>query len=155
LSFVRPEHAVIADALRRMNHRLLLDTRCWFGGGTAIVLRHGEYRRSLDVDFLCSDADGYRVLRNAFVADGPSALFARDVRSVRDVRTDQYGIRAFLEHRGQPIKFEIVRERVSRSTARWNRSSVCRRWSCATCLPRSCWPIPIAAWTARRPIATR
>ena len=87
-----------------------MDNKCWFGGGTAIVLRLGEYRRSLDVDFLCSDTDGYRELRNALVGKGPRAIFPDDVKSVRDVRADQYGIRMFLEHRGQPIKFEIVRE---------------------------------------------
>jgi hypothetical protein len=93
-----------------MNHLMLLDNKCWFGGGTAIVLRLGEYRISLDVDFLCSDADGYREVRNALVAKGPSALFPEDVRSTRDMRADQYGIRMFLECHGQPIKFEIVRE---------------------------------------------
>lgn len=89
---------------------MLVDNKCWFGGGTAIVLRLGEYRRSLDVDFLCSDTDGYRELRNALVAKGPSALFPEDVKSARDIRADQYGIRMFLEYRGLPIKFEIVRE---------------------------------------------
>jgi len=93
-----------------MNHRMLLDNKCWFGGGTAIILRLGEYRRSLDIDFLCSDADGYRELRNAFVVKGPGVLFPDEAKSHRDVRTDQYGIRMFLEYRGQPIKFEIVRE---------------------------------------------
>lgn len=110
MTFSKPEHVIIADVLRRMNHRMLMDNKCWFGGGTAIVLRFGEYRRSLDVDFLCSDTDGYRELRNALVGKGPGALFPDDVRSVREVRADQYGIRMFLEHRGLPIKFEIVRE---------------------------------------------
>lgn len=110
MMFDRPEHDIIGDALRRMNHQMLLDNKCWFGGGTAIVLRLGEYRRSLDVDFLCSDADGYRELRNVLVVEGPGALFPDEVKSARDIRADQYGIRMFLEYRGQPIKFEIVRE---------------------------------------------
>ncbi|MBM3349738.1 MAG: nucleotidyl transferase AbiEii/AbiGii toxin family protein, partial [Betaproteobacteria bacterium] len=29
--------------------------QCFFGGGTAITLRHGEYRESVDIDFLISD----------------------------------------------------------------------------------------------------
>lgn len=110
MTYSKPEHEVIADALRRMNHQMLMDNKCWFGGGTAIVLRLGEYRRSLDVDFLCSDTDGYRELRNALVGQGPKALFPDDIKSVREVLADQYGIRMFLEHRGLPIKFEIVRE---------------------------------------------
>lgn len=87
-----------------------MDNKCWFGGGTAIVLRFGEYRTSLDVDFLCSDTDGYREIRNHVVSKGPGAILPDDVKSVRGVRADQYGIRMFLEHRGLPIKFEIVRE---------------------------------------------
>lgn len=42
-----------------MDATLLESSRCYFGGGTAIVLMYGEYRLSLDVDFLCSDVDGY------------------------------------------------------------------------------------------------
>jgi hypothetical protein len=110
MTFSRPEHEIIGDVLRRMNHRMLVDNKCWFGGGTAIVLRLGEYRRSLDVDFLCSDTRGYREVRNALVANGLAALFPDDVKSAREVRADQYGIRMFLEYRGQSIKFEIVRE---------------------------------------------
>lgn len=110
MTFSRPEHEAIGDALRRMNHRMLTDNRCWFGGGTAIVLRLGEYRSSLDVDFLCSDVDGYREVRNALVSKGPGALFPGEIKSVRGIRADQYGIRMFVEHLGQPIKFEIVRE---------------------------------------------
>ena len=41
----------------------LRDHGCLFGGGTAIVLRHGEYRESVDVGFLVSDLGGYRRLR--------------------------------------------------------------------------------------------
>ena len=32
---------------------------CLFGGGTCIALRYGEYRESVDIDFLVSDAAGY------------------------------------------------------------------------------------------------
>src|SRR5690606_17563786 len=110
MTFIRPEHEIIGDALLRMNHRMLLESSCWFGGGTAIVLRFGEYRRSLDIDFLCSDLDGYREIRNAIMMHGPGILFSADVKSLRDVRADQYGIRMFLEHRKLQIKFEIIRE---------------------------------------------
>jgi hypothetical protein len=64
----------------------------------------------LDVDFLCSDTDGYRELRNALVGQGLETLFPNSVKSARNIWADQYGIRMFLEYRGQPIKFEIVRE---------------------------------------------
>lgn len=57
--FRRPEHWLIAEALAAMNAPLLVRTRCYFGGGTAIVLQNDEYRLSLDVGFLCADRDGY------------------------------------------------------------------------------------------------
>ena len=110
MTFARPEHQIIADMLRRMDSRLLLESRCFFGGGTAIVLRLGEYRRSLDVDFLCSSTDGYMKLRNAVAGSGPGALFVEEVRSAREARMDQYGVRMFLMHRIQPLKLEIIRE---------------------------------------------
>ncbi|MCD7110966.1 nucleotidyl transferase AbiEii/AbiGii toxin family protein [Rhizobium sp. DKSPLA3] len=110
MGYLRAEHQAIADVLSSMNHDVLRSAECWFGGGTAIVLRFGEYRRSLDLDFLCSSAAGYRDLRNAVIEGGPGALFSDEVSLLRDVRADAYGIRMLLEYRGQPIKFEIVRE---------------------------------------------
>ncbi len=54
--FIRPQHDVIARVLGALRTDFVLDCECWFGGGTAIVMRNGEYRLSLDVDFLCSSA---------------------------------------------------------------------------------------------------
>ena len=110
MTYIRPEHEVIADVLRRMNHKILQDNKCFFGGGTAIVLRYGEYRQSLDVDFLCYSQEGYRALRTAVTTGGPHALIPNDIEIAREHKTDGYGIRMFLRHRGQPIKFEIVKE---------------------------------------------
>lgn len=108
--YSRAEHQLIFDVLGAMNRAFLLDNKCWFGGGTAIVLKLGEYRQSMDIDFLCSDVDGYRRLRTAAMGEGVRALFTSKVESLREVRADQYGIRTLLEYNGQPIKFEIVRE---------------------------------------------
>ncbi len=62
--FRRPEHRAIITALRSMNVPLLRRCRCWFGGGTAIVLAIGEYRLSKDMNFRCADVDGYRQVRS-------------------------------------------------------------------------------------------
>jgi hypothetical protein len=70
----------------------------------------GEYRLSLDVDFLCSDADGYRRLRGAAVEKGLPAFFSPPVLPIRDFRADQYGIRTVFGINDQQIRFEIVRE---------------------------------------------
>lgn len=108
--YIRPKHEVIADVLRRMDRKLLQDSKCFFAGGTAIVLRYGEYRDSLDVDFLCYSQEGYRNLRTAITERGPHALFPKDVEIARDHKADGYGVRMFLLPQGQKIKFEIVKE---------------------------------------------
>lgn len=112
--FERPHHQRISHVLASLDGRLLRDHGCLFGGGTCIALRYGEYRESVDMDFLVSDAAGYRELRqqltgtngiNAIVRQGAMPLVA-----LREVRADQYGIRTQVQMDGQAIKFEIVRE---------------------------------------------
>ncbi|BBE74892.1 hypothetical protein OHA_2_00094 (plasmid) [Pleomorphomonas sp. SM30] len=110
MNFVRPEHTLIAEVLASMDAQWLLDNHCFFAGGTAIVLANGEYRRSLDVDFLCDDVDGYRTLRTAAIGRGAPAFFRIEVETLRAFRADQYGIRAVIGWKGQPVRFEIVRE---------------------------------------------
>ncbi|API52602.1 hypothetical protein BMW22_14155 [Rhizobium leguminosarum] len=110
MEFRRPEHRTIAAALRLMETDFLLANKCWFAGGTAIVMHLDEYRLSLAVDFLCADGDGYRALRMAAVESGVGAFFGKTVAALRDFRTDQYGIRTVLTLDRQPIRFEIVRE---------------------------------------------
>lgn len=108
--FRRPEHQAVAVALKAMNHDWLTACRCWFGGGTEIVLDLDEYRLSKDIDFLCSDPDGYRKLRLAAASGDVGAFFARDVALDRPFRSDQHGIRAVIRVGALPIRFEIVRE---------------------------------------------
>ncbi|WP_036241220.1 nucleotidyl transferase AbiEii/AbiGii toxin family protein, partial [Mesorhizobium sp. STM 4661] len=107
--FKRPEHRIIAETLGLMDREFLAANQCWFGGGTAIVMKLGEYRRSLDVDFLCADADGYRELRTRATERGVRAFFPEAVEAVRDFQIDQYGLRTVLRLKGQLIKFEIIR----------------------------------------------
>ena len=109
-AFLIPEHQAVAAALRAMDHDLLMTNRCWFAGGTEIVLDLGEYRLSKDVDFLCADADGYREMRSLAATGGASALFGPSVREERPFRSDQYGIRGIVSADGIPLRFEIVRE---------------------------------------------
>lgn len=108
--FEREEHRIVAESLGLMDPNVLAARRCWFGGGTAIVLMLGEYRISRDVDFLCSDEQGYRELRSAAVEGGIRAFFSEPAEEIRAVRTDQYGIRAAIGLGGHTIRFEIVRE---------------------------------------------
>lgn len=110
MHFIRPEHEIIAEMLTSMDSGFLLDCECWFGGGTAIVLKLGEYRKSLDLGFLCASREGYRQLREGFFDHGIRAVFPEPVQMLREVRTDTYGIRMIVGLHGQPIRFEIVNE---------------------------------------------
>lgn len=111
--FRRQHHNDILHALRSLDGGLLLDAECYFGGGTAIVLNLNEYRESVDIDFLCASQEGYRKLREALWgrSDLTGLLLPEaELKTLRDVRTDQYGIRTQIGVGTASIKFEIVRE---------------------------------------------
>lgn len=108
--FKRDHHNRIQTLLSALNTDFLTKNQCFFGGGTAIVLALGEYRESVDIDFLCGSQDGYRELRNTIDNGSLGEIFARPVELARDVRADRYGIRTFLRVDDVPVKFEIVSE---------------------------------------------
>ena len=111
--FERPHHQRIAQVLRALDGPLLHVHRCLFGGGTAIALRHGEYRESVDIDFLVSDLDGYRHLRQLLTAAGGIGNVVRAgavLNQTRELRADQYGLRTALGVDGHDIKFEVLLE---------------------------------------------
>ncbi len=112
--FERPHHQRIAWLLAALNGPLLKAHKCYFGGGTAIVLRFGEYRESVALDFLVSDIARYRDLRQVLTGAGGLAsillLGHPPVAQLRELRADQYGIRTMLSVAEQPVKFEVVLE---------------------------------------------
>ncbi|MGA1318950.1 MAG: nucleotidyl transferase AbiEii/AbiGii toxin family protein, partial [Rubrivivax sp.] len=94
--FDRPHHRRIARLLGSLDAGLLDEHGCLFGGGTAIALRFGEYRESVDVDFLVSRLEGYRELRQRL--SGPAGIGVilkpgEHLAQLREVRVDQYGVR--------------------------------------------------------------
>ncbi|MEP7139162.1 MAG: nucleotidyl transferase AbiEii/AbiGii toxin family protein [Caldimonas sp.] len=112
--FERPHHRRIAAVLRALDAELLAASACWFGGGTAMALRYGEYRESVDIDFLVSATEGYRALRERLTGPLGVQSIARQgalLEAAREVRADQYGIRTLLRTEGVDVKFEIVSER--------------------------------------------
>jgi len=113
-TFERLHHQRIAHALRSLNGPLLRENNCLFSGGTAIALRYGEYRESVDMDFLVSDISCYRKLRQLLISTGGIANIisegAEPLVQQREIRADQYGIRTMILLADQPIKFEIVFE---------------------------------------------
>ena len=58
--FKRPHHQLVGYVLYSLNGPLLRENHCLFAGGTVIALRYGEYRESIDIDFLVSDIASYR-----------------------------------------------------------------------------------------------
>lgn len=111
--FERPHHRRVAQVLQALDAELLVEHACWFGGGTAMALRHGEYRESLDIDFLTADVAGYRGLRERLSGTAGVQALARPgafLAATRPLRADAYGLRTQLQVEGVAIKFEIVRE---------------------------------------------
>lgn len=115
--FEREHHRRVARVLETLDAERLHAQRCLFGGGTALVMRYGEYRESVDIDFLVSHLEGYRALRQDL--SGPTGILAlcrpgadaaRAFTQVRELRADQYGLRTLLRVGDVEIKFEIVLE---------------------------------------------
>ena len=110
IDFKRPEHRAVAAALSAMDHDRLTACQCWFGG--EIVLELGEYRLSKDIDFLCSDADGYQEMRSLATWGGVAALFGAPVRQER----------AYGEDVGRKLRW--VLERLDQADARGQAAAV-------------------------------
>jgi hypothetical protein len=112
--YERPHHRRVARVLEALDGWRLRDLGCLFGGGTAIALRFGEYRESVDIDFLVSDLAAYRQLRQAMTGIGGLAAVTRvdatPLAQAGELRADQFGIRTRVQVDGRPIKFEIVFE---------------------------------------------
>jgi len=115
--FEREHHRRVAGVLQALDARLLHAHQCLFGGGTALALRYGEYRESVDIDFLVSHREGYGALRQ--LLSGPAGMqaicragidLAPLFTQTREVRADQYGLRTMLRVADVEIKFEIVLE---------------------------------------------
>jgi hypothetical protein len=111
--FERPHHRDVALVLQSLDASILSRCHCYFGGGTAMALRYGEYRESRDIDFVVSDLAGWRELREAARDARERLPYSREgltIELTRPVRADQYGIRTQLRSAEVPIKFEIVLE---------------------------------------------
>jgi len=110
--FSRPHHQRIARILDKLDADLLQQADCYFGGGTAIVLRANEYRESIDIDFLCASHAGYRQLRELVSENSLGAVFKEPIALARTVRKDRDKIfTAVDDGTGEPpIRLEIVLE---------------------------------------------
>ncbi|MBM6405662.1 nucleotidyl transferase AbiEii/AbiGii toxin family protein [Phycicoccus sp. CSK15P-2] len=100
----------MGEVLSMLDAPLLAEHNCWFGGGTAIVLANGEFRESVDIDFLVSDLQSYRKLRQIVRDNGLDALATRELELGRTPSVDGYGIRTSVIVAGVAIKLEIIHE---------------------------------------------
>lgn len=110
--FALEHHQKIQHILWCLNDDFFKRVGAYFGGGTLLSLRYGEYRWSKDVDFICPIGNGYRQLRTAVMDEGYDALFQSQhgIELPREIKADQYGIRFAVVIDGTVIKFEIVAE---------------------------------------------
>lgn len=108
----RPLHRRIARILALMNAEFLEQAQCFFGGGTQLVMSHGEFRESRDIDFLLSSQEGLRMLRETVGERSLGRIFKGKINLAREVRADRYAIRTFIteDPAAEPLKFEIVVE---------------------------------------------
>lgn len=113
VAFNHDHHKTILAILKALNRPLLEANFAYFGGGTLLALKYGEYRWSQDIDLICPvQQGGYRGLREAVFHAGYQSLFPDGFpfELPRDIRADQYGIRFPITADGHSIKFEIVAE---------------------------------------------
>ena len=108
--FRRLHHQRVAEVLSMLDAPLLAEHNCWFGGGTAIALVNGEFRESVDIDFLVSGQQSYRELRQLVRDRGLDALATRALDLGRTPSVDGCGIRTLVLVSGVAIKFEIIHE---------------------------------------------
>jgi hypothetical protein len=111
--FERPHHRDVALVLQSLDPQALSQRHCYFGGGTAMAMRYGEYRESIDIDFIVSELAGYRELRQALGGAHGLQPLVRDglqLELARELRADQFGIRTHVRPGTSTIKFEIVLE---------------------------------------------
>ncbi|MFZ5755449.1 MAG: nucleotidyl transferase AbiEii/AbiGii toxin family protein [Pseudomonadota bacterium] len=87
--FRRLHHQRILRLLEAFDADRLRRADCFFAGDTAIVLQLGEYRESVDIDFLCASQTGYRQLREVVTERSLGPLLARPVLSREDLYAEK------------------------------------------------------------------
>ncbi|MEE2023016.1 nucleotidyl transferase AbiEii/AbiGii toxin family protein [Alkalimonas mucilaginosa] len=107
-AYKRAQHQRIAACLENFNSDFLSQHTILFGGGTRIALEFGEYRESVDIDFLCPDKAAYRAVRQQVTNQSLGKLVRQDFHYSRDIIFDRYGVRTFIVASGVPIKLEFV-----------------------------------------------
>ncbi len=106
--FKRARHHAIAQVLAHFDAAFLAKYGIGFGGGTRIAMELGEYRESLDIDFICPSTSSYRAVRQVVSTSDLGSLLNSPLTLLREIRMDRYGIRTAIEHSGLSIKLEFL-----------------------------------------------
>lgn len=101
-------HQLIESALSNFNADFFLANNIYFGGGTRIALEIDEYRKSIDVDFLCPDRASYRAVREEVNSASLGNLVKSEFKYLREIAFNRDGVRTFISLGGVGIKLEIV-----------------------------------------------
>lgn len=99
-------HNDIMDILRsHLDLGLLEKNKYYFGGGTLCSMKYGEYRESVDIDFLSSDRGGTAELKmqSNKITDLP-------LWPGRETKIDKDGIRLWCKYKESCFKLEFIFE---------------------------------------------
>lgn len=101
-------HQIIESALSNFNADFFCEHNIIFGGGTRIALELGEFRESVDIDFLCPDKKSYRVVREQVSNTSLGLLVKDEFKYLRDIRADRDAVRTVIAYQGINIKVEFI-----------------------------------------------
>lgn len=101
-------HNAIRQALAHFNSAYLAEHNILFGGGTRIALELGEFRESVDIDFLCPNKDSYRAVRTIITNKTLGPIVNDELHYIRDIRSDRYAIRTAIIIEDVKIKLEFI-----------------------------------------------
>ena len=103
--FTNEHHQLIHRVLNTLDPEPFVEHSCFFGGGTLLALAYGEYRTSVDIDFLCSAPFG--PIKEHFRNRKPAAL---GNLQTSEIRVEKDKISFFVIDGSTNLKFEILQE---------------------------------------------
>lgn len=108
----RALHQRVDRVLALLDAQFLEQAECYFGGGTQLVMSHGEFRESRDLGFLVSSRAGLRMLRETVNERSLGRIFKGRIHLATEVRAERDAIRTFImeDPAAEPLKLEIAVE---------------------------------------------
>lgn len=106
--FKLEHHSLIESALSNFNADFFIENRIFFGGGTRIALELEEFRKSIDIDFLCPDKQSYRAVREHVTNVSLGKLVKKDFEYAREIMFNRDSVRVMFKYMGSPLKLEFV-----------------------------------------------